>query len=140
MCVYRCYTCSISTMSQPICLTESVSFSINVAPVYTVNINTKTIISLLPELGAVSQSHHQRWWLVWRRQRRRGHSFQQLELSPSGSAHGQKNPISRKTQFKLNTHKQSQHLALVRLAAMLQLPAASPKQNLTDHFKFITTI
>lgn len=87
------------------CLAESLSTGINVAPGSNVNINTQRTISPLPELGAVSQSRRPRWWLVWRRQRHRGRSFLQLELSPSGIAHGQRNPISRKTEFgTLATH------------------------------------
>lgn len=102
------------------CLKESVSISINVAQAYNVNINTKETFSPLPGLEAVSQSHRQRLWLVWRRRQRRGHSFLQLELSPSGNTHGQKNPISRHNEFKLNTHTHThkKSLILVRLAAM----------------------
>lgn len=98
------YTCSVWAMTKPIFLTESVSMSINVSPVLNVNTNTKKTVSPLPELGAASRSRHQRWWLVWRRRRRRwGRSFLQLELSPSGNADEQKNPISRNTRFKLST-------------------------------------
>lgn len=98
-----CYTCSISTMRKPMGLKESVSISINVAQVCNVNINTEKTISPLPELWAASRSRRQRWWPVWS-WRRWGCSFLQLELSPSGNTHGQKNPISKHARFKLNTH------------------------------------
>lgn len=99
-----CYTCSTGTKKMH--LKESVSISINVAQVSNVNINTEKALSPLPRLGAVSRSRRQRWWLVGTK-RRRGDSFLQLELLPSGNTHGQKNTISIRTSnlTHRNTHK-----------------------------------
>lgn len=47
-------------MTNPMCLKESVSLSINVAQAYSANINTEKTISPLPELGAVSRSRRRR--------------------------------------------------------------------------------
>lgn len=117
--VYKFHACSVWRMTEPVKLTESV---------YNVNITTKKTFSLLPELEVVSRCRRQRWWLVWRRRQHQGHSFLQLELEPSGITHWQKNPISRHSNFKINTHTHT--TSCCSTVCQAKLPSANLATNL----------
>lgn len=136
MCVCVSFVTPVASEQSRCVEKQSISININVAQVSNVNINTKKAFSPLPVLGAVSRSLRQRWWLTfWRRRRRWGDSFLQLELSPSGNTRGQKYPISRHTRFK-HTHTITKHCTCCNIGCCVQLHTATPKSNVEGQFKF----